>query len=353
MAPPANAELVWESFWLLGNGICHAIATERPDLVVVVYKAGAVVWRAVEVLWWATQSEPLPPVLGVNIGRTQTSVYEDEVAAFGWAEWGDEYAAGDADCGRLAAWAADHPLLRPALAARMAPLGAINPQRILVVDDVVSTGATAFLTMGLLWGAWPRAEMRFLAGMGGMWRDRLGRAWLEEVHPGQLTELDAAFGDSDGPWHSLVSGLADVGDGSLDWQPLTVDHWAIRGLTRYLPATEWLQFPRWVQSSLAAAFQRRLAATTLASSAIAAGCAQLRAPERLEWKPTRRLWACGWRAQPVTLAQLADLAGLEMGAVQPLLAAMVAAGDYVAVTQDGEPSYVLRARLSPDTAWSV
>ena len=70
----------------------------------------------------------------------------------------------------------------------MAPLGAINPQRIVVVDDVVSTGATAFLTMGLLWGAWPRAEMRFLAGMGGMWRDRLGRAWLEEAHPGQLME---------------------------------------------------------------------------------------------------------------------------------------------------------------------
>jgi hypothetical protein len=329
---------------LLGNGICHAIATERPDLVVVVYKAGAVVWRAVEVLWRATQSGSLPPVLGVNIGRTQTSVYEDEVAAFGW---------GDADIGRLAAWAAEHPLLRPALAARMAPLGASDPQRILVVDDVVSTGATAFLTMGLVWGAWPRAEMRSLAGMGGMWRDRLGRAWLEEVHPGQLAELDAAFGDSDGPWHSLVSGLADFGDGSLNWQPLTVDHWAIRGLTRYLPAAEWLQFPCWVQSSLVAALQRRLAATMLAPSAIAAWCAQLRAPERLAWKPAYRLWACGWRAQRMTLAQLADLAGLEMGEVQPLLAAMVAAGDYVVVTKDGESRYVLRARLSPDAAWSV
>lgn len=78
----AAAEPVWESFWLLANGICHALAAERPDLVVVVYKSGAVVWRGVELVWAATQRVPLPPVLEINAGRSYVDVYEDEVATF-------------------------------------------------------------------------------------------------------------------------------------------------------------------------------------------------------------------------------------------------------------------------------
>ena len=55
MAPSTNAEIVWESFWLLANSICHVLESQQPDLVVVVYKSGSVVWRAVEILWQATR----------------------------------------------------------------------------------------------------------------------------------------------------------------------------------------------------------------------------------------------------------------------------------------------------------
>ena len=192
-------------------------------------------------------------------------------------------------------------MLQPALRARLAALGLLEPQaeqapqRILLVDDMVSEGGTACLTMGLLWGAYPHAEIRLLAGMGDAWRERLGRAWVEAHHSGMLAKLDATYTEWGEPWRYLVAGLVDDDNDPLGWQPLGAGHRVIQGLVRYLPAAAWLAFPAWVQAQLAVELAQRLAAAQLTGEQLAAACVRLLAPVQVEWTAQRRAYSEEWR----------------------------------------------------------
>ncbi len=178
--------------------------------------------------------------------------------------------------------------------------------------------------------------------MGGNWRDVLGRAWLEKFHADKLAELGETDADWDVPWHLLAAGMDDVAMESLDWKPLTADHPVMERLTNYLPAEEWLQFPLWVQSSLVEVVNRKLAATQLSPSEIAAGCVELQAPTQLKWTVWYRMLAAGWRAEAMTFEQLVALTGLDAHQVRQTLTMMVERGDYIVSLEEGEERYTLK-----------
>ena len=67
---------VWNQLVLLAHQICDHIENKRPDRIVVLHKSAAPVWHAVETLWRATRSAPLPPVAAANIGR-EKAIYHD------------------------------------------------------------------------------------------------------------------------------------------------------------------------------------------------------------------------------------------------------------------------------------
>jgi len=102
MARPTSDE-VWRTLVCMAEAVCTKIEEFAPEVVLVVYKSGSVVWRAAETWWQMTRRKPLPPVVGVNIGSSHFSAYRAE--EFDWdrledTDWGD--------VGHLIAWVVRH-----------------------------------------------------------------------------------------------------------------------------------------------------------------------------------------------------------------------------------------------------
>ncbi len=353
---------VWAALGRLATTICTELETNRPDVVVVLHRSGAVVWHAVETVWAATRTQPLPPVVTVLIDRARADVCAEDVLINQWEYEDPKYV------GNVVACVARREEWRGALCARLqAVLGATLPARIMVVDDVVDSGCTAVSALGLIWAVLPQAEAALYAGLPGRWRETLGRHWLECFYPTVAAQMAAnwehdkvaLFGAQaewavpDFCWQTLVSGLAR-GPAPLSSIPLRANLPYHGYLTRYLAPAQWLEFSAWVHAMVVAKMHAYLAAY------LAAAPAASPSPLPVSWQPRRcvlnvaeLVWAQAFLREWSTLDQFAQHCRAAVAAIAPIVQGLVAAGEFIKREENGVAQYghkIQRALVTAD-AW--
>jgi hypothetical protein len=261
-------EEVWSTLVCMAETICAKIEEYQPEVVLVMYKSGSVIWRAVETWWRMTRRSPLPSIVGANIGPSKFGAYEAE----GY-EWNTLEHADWIDVGHQIAWVVRHDDWLEALKRRItAGSGLESPGSFLIVDDVIAEGRTMVIVKSLLWALYPKAQTPMVAGMHWFWREALGGAWLRELKPYPMPPIHDGWveteflrkhhiraGPGTGfPWRQLISGLASNDFAPFGWTPLQPPHPVLTHLSKYLPVDVWLQFPHWVATTTTRMLERQL-----------------------------------------------------------------------------------------------
>ena len=351
---------VWAALGRLAATICTELQTDRPDVIVVLHRSGAVVWHAVATVWAATRTHPLPPVIAVLIDRAAADGCAEEVLLNEWEYEDPKY------IGNTVACVAQRTEWRGALRARLqAAMGDTLPAKIMVVDDVVHNGCTAITALGLIWALLPQAEAALYAGLPGRWRETLGRHWIERFHPTVAAQMAAnwendkaeLFGaaaewyEPDFYWRTFIAGLArgaePLASVPLASIPLADALQYAEYLTRYMPPAQWLEFPAWVYATV----------TDEMSAYLAAAPAAPPAPLPTSWQPQRYMlrvaelvWAQAWLREWSTLEEFAQHCRAAVADIEPIVRALVAAGEFVCRVEDGVAQYRRKIQLAVVTA---
>ena len=356
---------VWAALGRLAATICTELETNRPAVVVVIHRSGAVVWHAVATVWAATRTQPLPPVVTVLIDRAAADGCAEEVLLNEWEYEDPKYV------GNTVACVAQRTEWRAALAARLqAAVGDFPPARILVVDDVVDQGCTAITALGLIWALLPQADAVLYAGLPGRWRETLGRHWIERFHPTVAAEMAAnwehdkadLFDEGTGwkapdfCWQRLVSGLAS-GLEPLSSIPLaSISQLSIplafalpypRYLTHYMAPAQWLEFPDWVYATVTAEMRAWLAAPQAAPPAPVPTSWQ---PQRYVLRVAELVWAQAWLREWSTLAEFAQHCRAAVADIEPIVRRLVAEGEFAGRVENGVTQYRRKIQFALVTA---
>jgi hypothetical protein len=229
-------------------------------VVVALLHSGWVPAKAAHMLWQATRAEAFPPLVKTNLGREKISFYPGGSKKVSTGNLLGDY-SDPFQIGHFLAWLVQQKKWHAELAGQIQaqlPAG-VTPQRIMIVDDWIAEGNTWILSIGLLDILYPAAEKQFVAGAYS-WKTSFHRLWLETFHPHLLGQLDSSTG-RDGPVDEnrhvlinhlirLIPGTEDVDATSLDWRPITASSPDVQKLTKYLPAKEWLELPRFVDKMI-------------------------------------------------------------------------------------------------------
>ncbi len=125
------------------------------------------------------------------------------------------------------------------------------PRRILVVDDVIHEGSTILMTTEMLYRLYPQAETCFL-GIGSLFSSEYGDYMLKNFPKVTALFPDGAVPPDERPHLIRVAiGSEDITEDSLDWRPISVDSPSVQVLSKYLPASEWVEFSQSVFASIA------------------------------------------------------------------------------------------------------
>ncbi len=236
----------------LGKAACEEIQRFHPDLVIVLAHGGwAALWAA-EVVWAETSSEPFPKALVTNMGREKIRRYTKVRSTVPCAEINPfvvDY-AGCFEIGYFLAWLSKQTDWHDALRRQvLQALDGKAPKRLLVLDDTTWEGGTYRLALSLLCETFPDCEVHMVAGNLLEWRVNMGALWLQERRPGTEVLLSQEVRS----WlYEITPGTADAGNGedSFDWRPITLDDQTVQRLSRFLPAEEWLAYPKWAEQSI-------------------------------------------------------------------------------------------------------
>jgi hypothetical protein len=201
-------------------------------------------------LWQATESQPFPPCLRINLGLEKAGLFRDRYKAAGFGDYNALY-NNAFQIAPLLAWAEDQlgwqVELREMATEVMGPNQ--TPQRILVLDEMVSEGDTYLMAFSLLHAIYPDAEARFLAGRTG-WSNELSNLWLAETHP----ELDRAALVKNDPrgmhkegLERVVVGTEDVAVHSLRWRFVSEENPGLQSLSEVIPMPDLLACREWVE----------------------------------------------------------------------------------------------------------
>ena len=358
--PLLELEPIWDTMWMLANDVCRRIETERPDLVVVLYKSGALVWHAVETVWQATNNAPLPPAVGLHIGPKAKPDHaaaedEDDEDELGGPTFQDMmHHFGDVGCAEVAVWAAGHAPWRQELAARIRDaLGEDEPQRVLVVDDVLASGATAAQVLGLLWAVYPEVAAHLVAALPDFWREDVGWVWVQAFHPRTAAAMEKAWANYTGVfkdyhgttqrffgsyWRQILAGFSNATDGSLGWTPLTPADESLAYLSTILPGEEWLDLARWTRGQIESAMRSRMAAAA-GTHANLHVIASTTAIHTFALSTGVRLYALPQLWPHFTLADAARWCGVDEATAQKWYDAKVAKGELARAERDGAVVY--------------
>jgi hypothetical protein len=249
-------DLLWE----VAVQVVRRILAFQPDVVVALLHSGWAPAKAARMLWQATQAEPFPPLVKTNLGREKISLYPGGSKRFGAGNFLEDY-SDPFQIGHFLAWLVQQKKWHAELAGQIQaqlPAGE-TPQRIMIVDDWIAEGNTWILSLGLLDIIFPQAEKQFVAGEFS-WKQSFHRLWLETFHPHLLEQLDSSHDQDcsvDENRHVLINhlirlipGTEDVDAASFDWRPITTSSPDVQKLTKYLPAEEWLELPRFVDKMI-------------------------------------------------------------------------------------------------------
>ncbi len=240
-----------ESLLELGQAACAAIRDAQPDLVIGLAHSG---WMPVVVargLWQATEHQPFPPCLRINLGLEKSEIFRKLRKAAGLGDFTANY-QGAFWVVPLLVWAEDQLGWQSELREMAAETLGKNrePRRILVLDEMVSEGDTYLMTLSLLRAVYPDADARFLAGRT-TWVNELADLWLAETQPG----MDRAALLKDDPrgmrkegLKRIVVGTEDVAANSLRWQFVTGAHPGLQSLSKIIPMPDLLACREWVEA---------------------------------------------------------------------------------------------------------
>jgi hypothetical protein len=249
-------DLLWE---VAVQVVCR-ILSFQPDVVVALLHSGWAPAKAARMLWQATQAEAFPPLVKTNLGREKISFYPGGSKKISAGNFLGDY-SDPFQIGHFLAWLVHQKKWLAVLAGQIqAQLPAAEtPQRIMIVDDWIAEGNTWILSLGLLDILYPQAEKQFVAGASS-WKKSFHRLWLESFHPHLLQQLNSSPGRDGSVVENrhvlinhlirLIPGTEDVDAASFDWQPITASSPDIQKLTKYLPAKEWLELPRFVDKMI-------------------------------------------------------------------------------------------------------
>lgn len=251
LTPDSKIHDALESLFDLGQAACAAIRDFQPDLVIGLAHSGWMPVVVARALWQTTESQPFPPCLRINLGLEKAGLFRDRRKAAGVGDYNANYN----DAFRIApllVWAEDQlgwqAELREMVAETLGPNRA--PQRILVLDEMVSEGDTYLMALSLLHAVYPNAEAQFLAGRFG-WSSEMADLWLAETHP----ELDRAALVKDDPrgirkegLERIVVGTEDVAVNSLRWQFVSEENPGLQSLSEVVPMPDLLACREWVEA---------------------------------------------------------------------------------------------------------
>lgn len=356
MARP-TADEVWRTLVCMAEAVCTKIEGFNPDVILVMYKSGSVVWRAAETWWQMTRRRPLPPVVGANIGPSKFWAYTDEEFYWNSLEYSDWI-----DVGHLIAWVVRHDDWLEALRRRITTeSGLESPASFLIVDDVIAEGRTTVLVKSLLWALYPKAHTPMVAGMDWYWRETLGEAWLQQRYPHAiqpapggwkqtkyLTQHKLWAGPGSGfPWRHLISGFANNDFAPLGWTPLQPPHPLLTYLAGFLPIAVWLQFPQWVATTTRRMLERQLESRV---NPLDAPPIVYERPWQLQWGVVESqafVCALAWLQPWVSLAEAAQRCNMSEEEIQKMVADC-AKWDYLVATElEGVAGFCLGPDVEP------
>jgi hypothetical protein len=249
-------ELLWDT----AKRIVDQVLCFRPDVVVCLLHSGWAPLKAALMLWEATQVGPFPAIVKTNLGREKFQFYQVGSKSIGTGNFLGHYSE-PFQIGHFLAWLSKQSEwqaeLKEQIEGQLSPERV--PERIMIVDDWVAEGNTYILALGLLNLIYPQAETHFVAGVLG-WKVQYDRLWLKLFYPDLHEKINLARDEGDvidGEIRVLINntmrlmlGTEDTEPFSLDWRPITAASSTLQKVSKYLPAEEWLDLPKFVDKTM-------------------------------------------------------------------------------------------------------
>jgi len=363
LPPESKIPDVLESLFDLSQAACPAIRDFQPDLVIGLAHSG---WTPVVVargLWQAAESLPFPPCLRINLGLEKARIFRDRREAAGL---GDYNALCDEafQVAPLLVWAEDQMGWQAELREMTAEVMGPNqtPQRILVLDEMVSEGDTYLMALSLLHAVYPYAQARFLTGRTG-WSCELSDLWLAETHP----ELDREALVKNDPrgmrkegLKRIVVGTEDVAVHSLRWRFVSEENSGLQSLSEVIPMPDLLACRMWIEERVCQYVVQR--AQGIIPTSVKKEVR--RQPQFYSiWPdlpPYRQLWQEG----RITAKRWAEIRGCTLETAQQEIQTLVSPEEYLVPRGPGDPAcylpYLLNAFDEPafahpllDVYWAI
>jgi hypothetical protein len=259
----SHFQTILNRFFPAAADICNEILDFQPDLIICLMHSGRLPLYAGMQLWERTQSTPFPAVARLNLGREKLDRYDVLENRPRLTSVFDGSMEEDHSQAFFLAWLADQKHWQDELGEMVRETaGNAAPERILIVDDVVSEGATWMLAVGLLELVFPQAAVRFYNANIECKRVFL-KEWIERYHPGLLA---SGFIPPPGKMGSkeyqaaeqMVAGTEDVDRESLRWRIIEPPSPTLNALSACLPAEDWPALPRFAEEAVRQEIAARL-----------------------------------------------------------------------------------------------
>jgi len=228
--------------------ICNEIISFQPDLIVGVAHSGWMPVQASKKLWSITQKTDFPNAFRINIGHEKLGYLfkkrqiDDQEPNLSFREINE--------LKKKVFTCTDWIIEFRYLVEQNYNLS-VEPNRIMIIDDFISTGKTAVMATSVAKAAFPKASVIFLSGRLNGWRQAFTKEWILETGSGLLPFMLLESNYS--LWNNLkllVSGTEDIEPYSLDSKSIKSGSQVLVPLLEYISENELLELPRWADVKL-------------------------------------------------------------------------------------------------------
>lgn len=323
MNDPSELVPVLESLYELARGVCAEVDDLQPELVVGLAHSGWMVVTAAQACWHATRQTCFPPALRTNLGQEKHEIYRAEFSSDPPAYCCDECSSGIRQAHFLA-WLAGRLDWQAELESQVQAVygSSAQPNRILVVDDVVGGGRTSLTALGLFDLIAPRAETRLVAGQQD-WTNRLTTAWLERFTPVLYSDHQAEIEAQGRPARArypvelyrvlkpLVTGTEDVDPASLSWRAVDLESPAIQAVADHLAPEAALKTIPWTSETITSYVELRARGELPCTAPLPLGEQSFNRIQRRMLEPEQKVLRQAWFPDGLTRRLAARLYGVE------------------------------------------
>ena len=257
MTYPQSTRSTLEAIYQHGKNICDEIEQFRPDVIIGLAHSGWMPVIVAQTLWAETRKMTFPASVRTNIGREKHEIYQAQYGKESLAFCCAECCSGPGRISHYLAWLAEQNTWLKTLRKQIHAAYPFTPNRILIVDDMLSSYRTAYTALALVEELYPGVTTYLLVG-GNDLTDNFVTGWLEQHAPElgkeilTIEEKLARKTRYSSPWQetlkSLITGTEDVTPDSLDWKFISRESPSVKALAEYVPAKVALTAPDWAKS---------------------------------------------------------------------------------------------------------